>query len=175
MQVIEYWDVIEYVSDQRDPFDIHVACFSTKEVATKFAETKSNHRVKPRKVLVVFDSTKEYLDRNNEEVRAKALDKLRARRIRSCMMNVGELIEERSKLDPETEVILQKDGEGNEHSPLYNIVHGNYFPFNSYSGDFYDDQFSADDCGFDLGDDADRLVYENLRAGPRGILLVPVN
>lgn len=54
---------------------------------------------------------------------------------RKKVMKVKELIEELSKMDGEREVILQKDGEGNGYSPLYDLDAGAYVPDTTWSGD----------------------------------------
>lgn len=50
-------------------------------------------------------------------------------------MKVKHLIEELQKQDPEREVILQKDAEGNGHSPLEGMWTGAYEPVNGWSGE----------------------------------------
>lgn len=50
-------------------------------------------------------------------------------------MKVKELLEELSKVDPERDVILQKDGEGNGFSPLYGLWEGSYLPDSTWSGE----------------------------------------
>ncbi len=62
-------------------------------------------------------------------------------------MKVKELIKELSELDPDSEVIMQSDSEGNSYSPLY-CVDGNavYVPDSTYSGTVYSRDHSADDC-----------------------------
>ena len=65
-------------------------------------------------------------------------------------MKVKELIKELSELDPDSEVIMQSDSEGNGYSPLY-CVDGNaiYVPESTYSGAVYSKDWSAEDC--DMG------------------------
>lgn len=84
-------------------------------------------------------------------------------------MNARELIEELQKLDPETEIILQKDAEGNGYSPLYATGVGYYEPENTWSGFFYDAEWSAEDA--DMGEDE----WETMKAGPIFFVLAPVN
>lgn len=55
-------------------------------------------------------------------------------------MKVKELIELLQKEDPEREVILQKDSEGNGYSPLYEIGTGTYKPESTYHGEFVSDE-----------------------------------
>lgn len=52
-------------------------------------------------------------------------------------MKIKELIEELQKQDPEREVILQKDPEGNGHSPFSSCYTGSYVPDSTYSGSPY--------------------------------------
>lgn len=61
-------------------------------------------------------------------------------------MTVAELIEVLSELNPEAEVICQKDSEGNGYSPLSGAQAGYYLPDSSYSGEFdtEDDEDSED-------------------------------
>ena len=55
-------------------------------------------------------------------------------------MTVKQLIEELQKIDPELEVLLSKDEEGNGFSPLdENYGIGYYAPYNNWSGKFYDE------------------------------------
>lgn len=76
MQVVEYWEVRETYFDQRDGYDVSIACFASEEVANIFAENKPNYRVQKRKTLVVFDSVQDYNNRADERVRKAALAKL---------------------------------------------------------------------------------------------------
>lgn len=64
-------------------------------------------------------------------------------------MNVQALIQELQKLDPNTEIILQKDGEGNGYSPLCGIEEAVYIAENTYSGSVYSLSRSAEDNGFE--------------------------
>jgi hypothetical protein len=85
-------------------------------------------------------------------------------------MKVKELIEELSKLDPESQVILQKDAEGNGYSPLY-AVDGDavYLPDSTWSGDVYSTNWTADDADMDAEEWAETLKK------PRCVVLAPVN
>lgn len=51
-------------------------------------------------------------------------------------MKVKELIEILKPLDPEAEVILSKDAEGNNYSPLSDYSSGKYIPDSTWSGEF---------------------------------------
>ena len=65
-------------------------------------------------------------------------------------MKVLELINLLNELPPELDVILQKDSEGNGFSPLQG-VDGNciYVADNTWSGDVYSTDWSADDADMD--------------------------
>ena len=52
-------------------------------------------------------------------------------------MKVKELIENLQMCDPEDEVILKKDAEGNGYSPLSSLYEGLYVPDSTWSGDVY--------------------------------------
>lgn len=87
-------------------------------------------------------------------------------------MTVAELIEELKKLPPESEVILQKDAEGNGYSPLH-AVDGNaiYEPDTTWSGTVYSTEWSAYDAGF-----APDGSWEEFKASnPHCCVLAPVN
>lgn len=56
-------------------------------------------------------------------------------------MKVKELIELLQKEDPEREVVMSKDAEGNDFSPLVeDFSTGQYVPENTWSGEFIQDQ-----------------------------------
>jgi len=59
-------------------------------------------------------------------------------------MKVKELIEKLKELDENTEVILSADEEGNYYNNLRNIEEG-YF----IEGEYYSEEWSADDCCLD--------------------------
>lgn len=80
-------------------------------------------------------------------------------------MKVKDLIERLSELDPQMDVIVQKDSEGNDYSPLVNLHVGVYVPETTYSGSFYDH------------DDED-LLLDNEGGSARlrfSVVLVPTN
>lgn len=56
------------------------------------------------------------------------------------MITVSELIEELSELDPDTVVVLSKDGEGNSFSPYSDYNDGQYFPDTTWAGEFHSQQ-----------------------------------
>ena len=84
-------------------------------------------------------------------------------------MKTKELIEILQTLDAESEVILQKDSEGNQYSPLEG-VEGNaiYVPEASWNGEVYSFHSTADDNCLD-----DK--WEKLKNGPKCVVLYPVN
>lgn len=85
-------------------------------------------------------------------------------------MNVEELIKELNNLDPKMEVILQKDSEGNGFSPLYSMGLGYYVADSTWSGDVYDEDWTAEDC------DMDDAEWNAMRAeNPLVIILAPVS
>jgi hypothetical protein len=85
-------------------------------------------------------------------------------------MKVKQLIKELSKLDPDSEVIMQKDSEGNYYSPLY-CVDGNavYVPDSTWSGVVYSRDWNADDCCME---DAE---YKKVMKKKSCCVLAPVN
>lgn len=62
-------------------------------------------------------------------------------------MTVKELIEKLNTLPPDQLVIVSKDGEGNEHSPLSEISTGFYAPDSTWSGEFTSRAQDAADLG----------------------------
>lgn len=87
-------------------------------------------------------------------------------------MTVAELIEELKCCRPESEVILQKDSEGNGYSPLY-AVDGNaiYKPNTRWSGEVFSAEWSADDACYESEEEWEAFKASN----PRCCVLAPVN
>jgi len=54
-------------------------------------------------------------------------------------MTVKELIEILEKLPPETEIVVAKDSEGNDFSPVSEVNLGTYEPESTWSGTFTHD------------------------------------
>lgn len=52
-------------------------------------------------------------------------------------MKVKDLVAGLSKLDPNLEVVLQKDSEGNGYSPCAGFEPGIYVPDSTWSGEFH--------------------------------------
>ena len=85
-------------------------------------------------------------------------------------MKVCELIENLSKLDPQSELVMQNDAEGNGYSPLAGIdSNAWYVAENDYSGQVYSERWSAEDC--DLEEDE----WKEMRQQRKCVVLFPVN
>ena len=82
-------------------------------------------------------------------------------------MKVKKLIEELSKLDPEAEVILQKDSEGNGYKSLYG-VDGNAVTIRE-DGEYsvYDADWTADEA------DMDEKDWNKILKKKRSVILFP--
>ena len=51
--------------------------------------------------------------------------------------------------EPDVELILQKDSEGNGYSPLSSVEFGVvYVPYSTWSGECHTASWTADECGF---------------------------
>jgi hypothetical protein len=85
-------------------------------------------------------------------------------------MKVKDLIKELQNMNPEMEVIMQSDSEGNGYSPLAGADPGAiYVADSTWSGTAYHADSTADDnC---LEEDE----WKELQAGPRALILYPVN
>lgn len=84
-------------------------------------------------------------------------------------MTVSELIEELKNYAPDTEIVLQKDSEGNGYSPLSGVDEGYYVPDSTYSGEFYGaTNTSEDNC---MEDDE----FKELISRPIALVLYPLN
>jgi len=87
-------------------------------------------------------------------------------------MTVAELIEQLQKLPPESQVILQKDGEGNGYSPLSEVDgNGIYEAYSTYHGDVASTEWTWGEAGMDSA--AEWEAYKN--EFPRCCVLAPVN
>jgi len=76
-------------------------------------------------------------------------------------MKVKELIKQLKKLDQNFEVILSKDGEGNNYSPAADLVEVDYAPENTWSGDVYFEDYTEEDPDY---------IFE-----PNAVVLYPTN
>ncbi|MEE9446225.1 MAG: hypothetical protein V3V19_11240 [Cocleimonas sp.] len=65
-------------------------------------------------------------------------------------MKIKELIEKLKSCDPEEEVILAKDNEGNGYSPLSNISHDIYRPESTWSGELVEYERNRKDGDIDV-------------------------
>lgn len=85
-------------------------------------------------------------------------------------MKVKELIEALMVLDPDMEVILQKDAEGNGYSPLAGAdPDGIYIPETAWYGYVYDSNWTAEEA------DMDEDEWEEMLERPRALILHPIN
>ena len=86
-------------------------------------------------------------------------------------MKVKELIEELKLCDPESEVIIQKDSEGNGYSPCNGADNeAVYVPDTAYSGIVYDTKWTAGDCCME------EFEWEELKnTAQRAVVLYPIN
>jgi len=84
-------------------------------------------------------------------------------------MTVAELIEQLKAVDPERLVVLQKDSEGNGHSPLCDFWPGTYIADSTYSGEAFMEKLT-------LEDRASGYTEEDMRTdGQPAVFFVPVN
>ena len=85
-------------------------------------------------------------------------------------MTVKELIDVLHSFPSDAQVIIQKDGEGNDYSPLY-CADGNaiYVPETTWSGIVHDTNWTAEDAGWEQSE------WDNLLKQPRCVVLVPIN
>jgi hypothetical protein len=85
-------------------------------------------------------------------------------------MNVKELKEAIANLPDAMEVVLQKDSEGNGYSPLDGTdPNAVYVPDNTWSGDVYSMDWSADDACMSEEE------WKEIKAKPRVLILYPIN
>ncbi len=86
-------------------------------------------------------------------------------------MKVKQLLKELEKCNPESEVVMAKDEEGNGYSPLYEVDGENmvYTPDSTWSGDIFDKRWSPDDAGLEKSD------HKKMMKKKVCVLLWPVN
>ena len=85
-------------------------------------------------------------------------------------MNVKQLIAKLAELPEDMEVIIQKDAEGNEFSPLNDVdTESLYIPYSDCSGEAYSVHSSAEDEF--MSDEEWSEVLEM----PRALILCPMN
>ena len=85
-------------------------------------------------------------------------------------MNVKQLKEAIKDLPDDMEVLLQKDSEGNGYSPLRGAAPDCiYVADNRWEGQVYNtDDSAADNC-------MEENEWEELKTGPRSLILHPIN
>lgn len=83
-------------------------------------------------------------------------------------MKVKELIELLQSVDPEREVIIQKDAEGNDYSPLADAWEGSYEADSTWSG-----YAGIEELTPEL--EAQGYSDWDVKSGVPAIMLVPVN
>jgi hypothetical protein len=85
-------------------------------------------------------------------------------------MKVKDLISALATADPEAEVILQKDAEGNGYSPLDSAdLQAVYVADSTYSGNVYSLSWSAEEACMS------KKEWAQLIRRPRCVVLAPVN
>lgn len=85
-------------------------------------------------------------------------------------MKVKDLMTALAAADPDADVILQKDAEGNGYSPLEGAdLNAVYVPDSTWSGDVYSMDWKAEDaCKTDA-------EWDEIQAKPRCVVLYPMN
>ena len=61
-------------------------------------------------------------------------------------MKVSELIEQLKQVDPDREVVMASDAEGNSHSPLYSLWEGRYRAETTWNGEVGMESLTDEDC-----------------------------
>lgn len=85
-------------------------------------------------------------------------------------MKVRELIKLLENMDMDSEVIIQKDSEGNGYSPLEGVDNDAvYIPETTWFGEVYSTDWSADDACMDENE------WIEILNKPRCVVLFPVN
>lgn len=85
-------------------------------------------------------------------------------------MNKKELLELIKDLPDDMEIILQKDSEGNDYSPLAGAdPNCTYIPKNTWSGTVYSTELNEEDYGMDEDE------WKEIRSKPKVLVLYPVN
>lgn len=85
-------------------------------------------------------------------------------------MKVKELLAALTKADPEEDVILHKDAEGNGASPLQGADYDSvYVPNSAWSGDVYSLNWNASDAC------KTNAEWAEITANPRCVVLFPMN
>lgn len=85
-------------------------------------------------------------------------------------MKVKQLLETLASVDPDAEVILQKDGEGNGYSPLSDIyLNAVYIPETTWYGEIFSLDWTAEQACMS------EAAWQNITQQPRCVVLQPVN
>lgn len=85
-------------------------------------------------------------------------------------MTVKELITILKYIEGDTEIIIQKDSEGNEYSPLSGAdSNAVYVPDSTYSGHVYNLAWSAEDAN--ISEDE----WKQLKTNKKSLILYPIN
>ena len=85
-------------------------------------------------------------------------------------MNIKKLKKLIKDLPDDTEIILQKDSEGNDYSPLAGVDYDCiYIPETSYNGTVYSTELTAEDFGLDEDE------WDEMNTNPKVLVLYPVN
>ena len=85
-------------------------------------------------------------------------------------MNRKELYEIIKDLPDDMEIILQKDSEGNDYSPLAGVDPDCiYIPENTWSGTVYSTELNEEDFGIDEDE------WIKINSNPRALVLYPAN
>lgn len=85
-------------------------------------------------------------------------------------MKGKELLEELKGVDPDAEIVLQKDAEGNGYSPLAGVdENAVYIPDSTWSGEVYSTEWSAYEAC--MSEDE----WNGIKAKPRCVVFFPVN
>jgi hypothetical protein len=86
-------------------------------------------------------------------------------------MKVKDLIEQLSKLDPDANVVLQKDSEGNGYSPCAGAEEALYVAGSTYSGQVFN--LDDDSTDVDMEDDEWEKIKSNKKN--KCVVLWPTN
>lgn len=86
-------------------------------------------------------------------------------------MKVKELIARLLRENQDSEVILQKDGEGNGYSPLYGVDGACVFVEDGWEAGVLSLDWSAEDAGFDSEEEWEEFKSRN----PTCVVLWPMN
>ena len=89
-------------------------------------------------------------------------------------MTVEDLIKELKALDPNSQVVISKDAEGNGFSPLCELALGKYDPYNTWDGEWWDQRELDEMAGMDA-EDAEALHGTISDKAVEAVCLWPTN